>query len=317
MKTHPRVSLPRGISKAALSRVSAQVARLSLKLIPLLALRRLAWRKIIRPYIAWRPLEFKAKSKYGATLNLSLSDMVQRYIFFFGCWEPETSNYIANSLSSDDIFVDIGANIGYYSLLASRKVGDCGKVYAIEASPSIFQKLRNNIELNGTNNIVALNCAVCDRRRTVSVFLHAADNIGATTIIPEIGRERQAAIEACVEGHPLGEIVPPDDLQRARMIKIDVEGAEWLVLAGMREFLHRLSDRTEILIETNAAALSACGASVSALVELLAQARFHPYVIEYDEDSYLRFRCDAIKAWTGGTFEQEDLLFRRLSPPVS
>jgi FkbM family methyltransferase len=298
-------------SKALLFRASAQMARAFMTCFPFLGIRRFAWRRLIRPYLAWRPLHFEATSKFGAIFHLSLNDLVQRYIFFFGSWEPEITEYICSNLESGDVFSDVGANIGYYSLLASKCVGDNGKVYAIEASPKIFVQLSANINRNSARNIIALNCAACDKRGHVSVYLHGQDNCGATTIIAELGENRSAAFETVIEAFPLQDIIPVGDIERAKIIKIDVEGAEWLVLNGLSMLLDRLSDRTEILVEANAAALRTNGASLPALVELLNSAGFCAYVISYDEDSYLQCKPNPIKPWNGVESDQVDFLFRR------
>lgn len=256
-------------------------------------------------------MQFLATSRFGAIFSLSLSDLVQRYIFFFGCWEPEISEYISSALGRDDVFIDIGANIGYYSLLAANRVGQIGKVYSIEASPSIFSKLCDNVRRNSADNIVLFNFAVCEEHKMVPIFLHESDNCGATTTIPKIAAKRSATLEGHVEGFPLGDIIPHEDIRRARIIKIDVEGGEWFVLSGLRDLLPALSDSTEILVEVNAAALAYSGVGLATMVELLGAAGFRPFVISYGEDSYLQKRNAPIRPWDAIEFEQADFLFRR------
>jgi hypothetical protein len=66
-----------------------------------------------------------------------LDDVIQRYIFYFGVWEPMISHVTEQMLHKGDVYVDVGANIGYCSLLASNCVGGSGRVVSIEASPTI------------------------------------------------------------------------------------------------------------------------------------------------------------------------------------
>lgn len=71
----------------------------------------------------------------GVRMSVDTKDIVQRYLYQFGIWEPSLSGWLARTLRPGDVFVDVGANIGYYSLLAARLVGHLGSVVAIEASP--------------------------------------------------------------------------------------------------------------------------------------------------------------------------------------
>lgn len=81
-----------------------------------------------------RPLHRLARTRFGATFAVDTQDLIQRYLYLFGVWEPHMTRWLQRRLKPGDVFVDVGANIGYYSILASRLVGARGKVVAIEAS---------------------------------------------------------------------------------------------------------------------------------------------------------------------------------------
>ena len=83
----------------------------------------------------WRPHTFACRTRFGGVMTGNTEDLIQRHLYFFGNWEPNISAWIASRLQRGDCFVDIGANIGHYSLLASNLVGDEGCVVAIEAAP--------------------------------------------------------------------------------------------------------------------------------------------------------------------------------------
>ena len=84
--------------------------------------------RILRP-------EHLATTYFGARIYCDPRDLIQRMILHFGVWEPDVSRVIEQSLAPGDVFVDIGANIGYDTLLASSCVGPTGRVVSIEASP--------------------------------------------------------------------------------------------------------------------------------------------------------------------------------------
>ncbi len=82
-------------------------------------------------------------------------------IWLFGIWEPDLTAFIASRLEAGDTFIDVGANIGVFSMLASHHVGSTGSVVAIEASPRVYGELLTTLELNG----VRLTCVRSTSRR--------------------------------------------------------------------------------------------------------------------------------------------------------
>jgi FkbM family methyltransferase len=284
--------------------------------IPIYSVRKFLWNKIGRPYVAWRPIRKTATSAFGMTFSLWLPDFIQRHIYFFGVWEPAVTQCISKSLNNGDIFIDIGANIGYDTLLAASCVGAGGKVYAIEASPSIYARLLQNIAMNRSSNIVPINVAVTDRPMRVPVYLHDDENIGASTILESVASRRTTTVEAQVDGKPLADIIPIADVLNARLIKIDVEGAEWLVVQGFQELIPQFSPRTEILIEVNAAALKEAGTSVREFLALFESAGFRPFFVPNNYDTaelYFSTKPVQVEPLASLAFEQADLLFRRQS----
>ncbi len=137
----------------------------------------------------------------------------------------------------------MGANIGYFTAQASKSVGPSGKVYAIEASPSTYGLLIANLALNGIENVEAINMAVTDKECHVRIQSNDNRNIGANSI--QIVADAGAG---SVVGRPLHEIVGPD-LARASFIKVDVEGAENLILPSIFDYFAELESETIIVSE--------------------------------------------------------------------
>ena len=95
--------------------------------------------------------------------------------FVFGIWEPNLTNFVQQRLRVGDTFVDVGANLGYYSLLASKLVGALGHVVAIEASPAIAAHLTKNLHLNNATNVRVVNAAAADRAGTLALYRGPSD----------------------------------------------------------------------------------------------------------------------------------------------
>ncbi len=89
----------------------------------------------------------------GFKMHCDTRDFIQRRVFYFNIYEPNLTYYILSRVRSGDHVVDVGANVGYMTLLLSSIVGEIGKVVAIEASPSTFSLLSRNLELNNTQNV--------------------------------------------------------------------------------------------------------------------------------------------------------------------
>jgi FkbM family methyltransferase len=150
-------------------------------------------------------------------------------------WEPlETAAFLAYAQEGMCVF-DVGANIGYYTLLAARAVGPSGRVYAFEPEPHNFELLTRNVAENGFTNVRPINAAVSNRAGVVRLHLDDA-NFGAHSFDPGSVRNSSGrSVEA--------ETVQLDDFaDEARafagvLVKVDVQGAEGLVVEGGRRLL--------------------------------------------------------------------------------
>ena len=165
----------------------------------------------------------------------------QAYIIS-GSWEQLTTEMFKQVVKEGDVVVDLGANLGYYTLLAARLVGEKGKVYAFEPEPINYSLLLKNIELNGYDNIVAVQKAVSNVTGKVRLFLDSKDT-GAHTIY-QPGNKREF-IE--VESVALDEFFK-DKEHQINVIKMDIEGAEMAALSGMGRII-RENKNLKIFVE--------------------------------------------------------------------
>lgn len=185
-------------------------------------------------------------TSFGAGLMCRLPDLIATYIWAFDEWEPDLTRFIASRLSDGDVFVDVGANIGYYSLLAAGSVGIHGEVVAVEASPALFGELhRNAVASSHGDRIRRVNVAAGARSGTLTIYAGPRHNAGMSTTLPS----RHLHAESTVAVEPLEQILTFQEIASARLIKIDVEGAEPDVLAGMRNLIDALREDVEIVVE--------------------------------------------------------------------
>jgi len=265
-----------------------------------------AYNKALRTLAA----EHLATTYFGARIYCNPLDLIQRMILHFGVWEPDVSRVIEQNLAPGDVFVDVGANIGYDTLLASSCVGPTGRVVSIEASPRTFALLQRNLAANrASSNVRAVNAALSDRPGTLELYEVNAANIGAATTLASRGGTLVASVEAL----PLEQILTPEERSRLRLIKMDVEGAEPPILRHLLEHLPTYPASMDIVVEATPDDDPEAWRDV---FELMHAAGFTAWAIanEYELEWYLRWRRpSALQRVDIMPARQQDLLFTRRS----
>jgi FkbM family methyltransferase len=181
--------------------------------------------------------------KYGAEAQVSVvggsrmlvrtDDMIGRVLALSGTWEPNVTAALQSALAPGDVFLDIGAHIGYYAVVAAQLVGPAGHVYAFEPSPSSYRLLRRNIELNRFSNVTAFEVAVGLTTGRGTLYEGPRQNSGLATLNPVFAAKREGAQEIAVDIRPVTSLVPEGELERVRAVKIDVEWQELEVLQSL------------------------------------------------------------------------------------
>lgn len=184
---------------------------------------------------------------FGATMECDTRDLIQGRIALFGVWEPDVAAVFHDAVRPGDVVVDIGANIGFFSLLSSNLVGPDGAVVAIEASPTISRRLKHNLELNDAENVRVATVAVSDRRGELVLYAGPSTNIGRTTTIKSRGLREVERVAAL----PLDEVLSADELRRVSLIKIDIEGAERPVLTRLLDKIDSYPRHLNVLVEAS------------------------------------------------------------------
>ena len=154
-------------------------------------------------------------------------------------FEPYTLRYILKYLSKGDVFIDVGAHIGKYTVIAAKLVGNNGSVIAIEPHPYNFKTLLYNIRLNKLNNVIPLNIAAWDSETMADLYIGKSS--GGHSFKTLSGSKIR------VYARPLDNVIDELKLSKVDLIKVDVEGAEAEVLRGLKRTIHRF--KPIILIE--------------------------------------------------------------------
>jgi FkbM family methyltransferase len=169
------------------------------------------------------------------------------YTFMTGHEEEIEEHFNPND---GDIVVDVGAHAGHYTLISSKRVGQKGKVIAIEADPTNFEILNRNIQLNGLTNVIPLNYAAYSKQTKLKLYLPVEESGFSiyNTIMVNRAKPEEKFIE--VNANTLDNLLQQNGINHADInwIKIDVEGAEFEVLKGATNILSN-SKSIALLVE--------------------------------------------------------------------
>jgi FkbM family methyltransferase len=215
------------------------------------------------------------ETRWGGMLLLDTRDSVLGpALMLYGLWEIDVTNWFQEILRPGHVLVDVGANIGYYTLLGSQLVGDEGHVVAIEAHPRMAELLNRNVIINGRHNVTTWDRAAWSHSEALKFHArrHFASNSSAGSL-GDRGLEQLHDDEEVLEVQAvkLDEILA--DVPRVDLIKIDVEGSEVQVLMGLAETLASNHEVT-VMFEWSPGQLEMVGNSPAALIELMSDHGF-------------------------------------------
>ena len=169
---------------------------------------------------------------------------VGRHLFIYGVWERFETALIGHLLQPGATMIDVGANIGYYAVLASRRVGATGTVFAFEPGAENFALLENNLRLNDCSNVVAERLALADENGRGKLFL-SVSNPGDHRLHPaasfgDAGYDGEPVRAAeSVRLMRLDDYLAQRGAARVDVMKVDVQGAEMAVLRGAERTLRQ------------------------------------------------------------------------------
>ena len=199
-------------------------------------------------------------TRHGFDMHLTMSELVDREIYCQGVWEPLATQLFAQVLRPGDAVADVGANIGWFSLLAARLTGPRGRVHAFEASRPTFALLGDNLSLNAAANVEPHLVAVGESAGRASIIQREAGNRGADCAGPDLGGPGSVPmvrLDEVLAGVPL------------RLIKLDIEGWEAKALRGASGLLDKPAG-PDLLFEFTPDFLRAAGDDPAELLRWLA-----------------------------------------------
>ena len=186
----------------------------------------------------------------GYKLSVNPKDPgISSELLLFKTHEPITTKLISRTLKKGITCLDIGGNLGYYTLLESKIVGNKGKVIVIEPSPENFRYLQKNLKLQDTSNVEAYNFAAGDKNGYTRFLIYEQSN-GCMTI-PE-GEEAQFPGDVIkVPSKKIDSFLEEIQVNKIDFIRMDVEGYEYHIFQGMKNTLEKFKPAIQIEIHKN------------------------------------------------------------------
>lgn len=174
---------------------------------------------------------YMAKLRFGGSMLVDLTQVVQFEIFYLGDWEQNVVRALQRFVRPGDIVLDLGANVGFFTILLAKCVGSGGHVFAFEPFPANRRRLEENIRLNNLTNVTVEAFAITDHSGTLEVRHPDADG----TINFSLASPGHSLLT--VSTITLDEYITLRRLDRVDLIKIDIEGAEVMALRGAKKLL--------------------------------------------------------------------------------
>ena len=201
-------------------------------------------------------------------------------------YEPDVTSALFKLLGAGDTFIDIGPNIGFFSVLASKLVGDGGKIVSFEPNIQNYDILLKHARINAAENIVSVCKPVADKSET-RLFYNNADDAGGHALWDPAKLEKNIKSIEHLDAETRETIALNDffsenkDLPKPKVIKIDIEGAEELALTGAHKLLHGAAV-PYIICELHDIGLKQLGGSQNSLRQLMSSLGYEMFSLAMD-----------------------------------
>ena len=243
----------------------------------------------------------------GVRMNVGLIDVIERSLLTTGHWDPIVESCVQQLLKPGDTFLDVGANIGYFSMMASGIVGPNGTVVSFEPSARALTRLTSHGCLNQCRNLLICSHAVGDSIGRSSLNWAPSSNIGGSTI--SRGKPATGAVEQ-ITIRRLDDVCREFSLTPG-LIKMDIEGFELFALRGARETL--ADHGPNVICELTGSFLEDHGQSARDLVQFMLDLGYTPFQLSESGSGRLvatPFCLDETPS------SQAEVLFSKLSNPL-
>jgi len=203
--------------------------------------------------------------EYDLKLRVKTRDVIGRHIYKYGAHDPQMTRFLQDSLVFEpgDVVLDVGANIGWYSLILSKLAPEAVDIYAFEPHPENRALLEENLRQNAADNVHVVASAVSDHCGEQDLFVYSGANTGRHSLLPINSGERirihTTTLDQFWLEQRLGQRIP-------RFIKVDIEGYELMALRGGEGVLQRCPT---VLFEYSPQFMQAAGQDPGALLDLM------------------------------------------------
>lgn len=223
--------------------------------------------------------------KFGENIKIwvSLSENIEAQILWQGVQSGDRGEVLVlkSVLKPHDVFIDVGANVGVFSLLAARQMNNKGQIHAFEPLSMHIQKLNENLRLNGFTivevNHKALSRSIAECKLYLPPEHGVETNTGLASIYPSPSTDPRFELISTTK---LDNYVQTKGLTRIDLIKLDVEGAELDVLEGGRNSIERF--RPSVMMEINKKKLQLAGVRFPDIMSFWAGMSYLVYLISHD-----------------------------------
>jgi FkbM family methyltransferase len=221
----------------------------------------------------------------GYTFPVDRGTIIGWSVHFFGTYEPEVRAEIRRFLEAGGVGVDVGANVGWHTLLMASCVGPSGRVYAFEPNTTTRERLARAAAINRLGAIHVDPRALSDSHGFAAFDMPRAGNMwdatghlqGQVGRVGQVGQVGQAGQTGLVECVTLDAFVEEQSIRRISLIKIDVEGWELAVLRGGRRVLDTM--RPAVIFEFDPTYVSRCGGCAADLTRCLAESGYNVFAL--------------------------------------
>ena len=216
---------------------------------------------------------YSKKLRGNFYLRVNPSEHIQQQLFWYGYYEKELGDLIKTLLAPGDVFLDIGANVGYFSLLAASYEPTI-RVFSFEPVSSVYQKLEENISINDAKNIRTIKAAAGRKNGDGEIYISGPDNTGMSSFEKPgnfSGQTEKVSVIA------IDEWIKSSGLSMLSLVKLDIEGYELAALEGMKETLEYF--KPLIIAEINPEILLSFGLAPADIFRYMSDSNFTGFLI--------------------------------------
>ncbi len=243
------------------------------------------------PFVAHMPRELG-----GLQFLCDLGDPLMREVCLTGRYEPQETALLQRLLAQGMTTVDVGANWGYFTLVAAHLVGTRGRVISVEADPRAHHTLQWNISSNGLRSVRVVAAAAADEVGTLSFAAYGTDlDAGANFGLVLASSSGRGGRRFDVPARPLDQMLDDAQVERVDVLKMDIEGAEARAITGLaRRLSAQLVDR--IVLELHPTYLREQGSSARAVIDRLSAYGYRAWQIDHSPRTHHRAASGAFDA---------------------